>query len=195
MKRFWIITAMAAVGTFLVGCGGQAGEAPSEHSARDHTTTHKEPSGSTKPPQSTLSFGDRIVTGVLGSFCWRRTTGEEGEGVSGCFDAAGVPVPDEAKTLNVPTGSVMVFDYGGKSLNSAGAAAYPLRRGEQVGEEAKTLRTLRRGERTEILAGLSAGEYVVDVFVTVPEGDASYYFRVAVEEDKRKLPDSGGPGY
>jgi hypothetical protein len=189
MKRFWIIAAMTAVGTFLVGCGGQAGEGPSEHRARDHTTMHKDPSGSTKPPQSTLSFEDQAVTGVLGSFCWQSGT------VGGCFDAASVPVPDEEKTLSVPAGSVMVFDYGGKSLNSAGAAAYPLGRGEQVGEEARTLRTLRRGERTEILAGVSAGEYVVDVFVTVSEGDASYYFRVAVEEDERKLPDPGGPGY
>lgn len=68
-------------------------------------------------------------------------------------------------------------------------------RRNQVGAEAKFLQTLRRGERTEIPAELSAGEYVLDVFVTVPEGDASYFFRVAVEVGADELPNSGGRGY
>ena len=152
------------------------------------TTASAEPTGA-RPPKSTLSYGTKTVTGVLGTFCWQSDT------VGTCLDAAGVPVPDETKTLSVPAGAVMVFDYGGRSLNAMRAAAYPLRREEQVGEEARTLRRLRNTERTEILAELTAGEYVVEVFVRVPEGDASYYFRIAWEEDERRLPDFGCPGY
>ncbi len=178
MWRFFIIAMLVAVVGVLAGCtrGGHDEDGGSR--------------GGSRPPKSTLSVGEQTVTGVLGTFCW------QSDGVGLCVDAAGPAVPDEEKTLTVPErGSVVVFDYGGRSLNSAGAAAYPLRRGEQVGEEAKTLRTLRHGEQAEILAELPTGEYVVDVFVTMPEGDASYNFRVAVEGDASELPDSGGPEY
>lgn len=43
-----------------------------------------------------------------------------------------------------------------------------------------------------IPADLPVGEHVVSVFVTVPEGDASYYFRVAVRDD---FPSPAGPFY
>ncbi len=38
------------------------------------------------------------------------------------------------------------------------------------------------GDRRAIPVELSSGEYVVEVLVRAPEGDASYYFRVNVEE-------------
>jgi hypothetical protein len=89
----------------------------------------------------------------------------------------------------------MVFDYGGRRLTSVGAGAYNLQEVRRVGSEASKLRTLRQGDRTEIPAELRPGVYVVDVLVTVPEGDASYSFRVAVEGDASELPDSGDPDY
>ena len=46
--------------------------------------------------------------------------------------------------------------------------------------EAKDLRVSRLGERVQIPVKLAAGEYVVEVSVRVPEGDAAYYFRVVV---------------
>jgi hypothetical protein len=45
------------------------------------------------------------------------------------------------------------------------------------------LRIHREGDRVAIPAELRSGEYVVEVLVRVAEGDASYYFRVAVEGD------------
>ena len=46
--------------------------------------------------------------------------------------------------------------------------------------EAKDLRASRLGERVQIQVKLAAGEYVVEVSVRAPEGDAAYYFRVVV---------------
>ncbi len=63
------LVALIAIVFFLTGCGSQAAEGPSDHSAgKQRTAVNQEPSIS-KPPQSTLSFGDRTVTGELGSYC------------------------------------------------------------------------------------------------------------------------------
>jgi hypothetical protein len=55
------------------------------------------------------------------------------------------------------------------------------------------LKARREGDRTDIPAELSPGEYAVEVCVRVPEGDASYYFRVAVGGKADKLAGSSDP--
>ena len=107
-----------------------------------------------------------------------------------------------------------MFDYGGEgSPDSVEARAYPLEQEKQLLSGAEGARLMRPkegrsvlvtedlgvrrevGDRTAIPAELSTGEYVVEVLVQVPEGDASYYFRVAMEEDAGKHSDSGDSGY
>ena len=94
-----------------------------------------------------------------------------------------------------------MFDYGGEGRSdSVEARAYPLEQEKQLLPGAEGTRLMRPkeggsvlvtedlrvrrevGDRTAIPAELSPGEYVVEVLVRVPEGDASYYFRVNVEE-------------
>jgi hypothetical protein len=43
------------------------------------------------------------------------------------------------------------------------------------------LKTRGGDDRRAIPAQLASGEYAVEVWVRAPEGDAAYYFRVAVE--------------
>ena len=208
--RVVLIAIAIVVGiVFLAGCGGPAGEAPSDPGARDRAATDKEPEPSiSKPPESTLSYGGRSVTGEIGSYCWSSPGSP-----ATCADAAGIPVAREQQTLTVPMGSVLMFDYGGEGkMDSVEARAYPLEQEKQwlpgpdgtrlmrpkEGRSVLTTEDLRvrreEGDRTAIPAKPSSGEYVIEVLVRVPEGDASYYFRVAVEGGAGKLPDSGSPG-
>ncbi len=157
MLRFF---AVALVGTIASGCGMISGGG-TDSSETAGTTGDPEASDDadrSKPPESTLSYGGQTATGVLGSFCWARTTGGEGESGTGCFDVAEVPVPP----------------------NSVEVGAYPLIRGE-AGEAIERLEIRCSGDGVRIPAELPAGSYVIDVFVYVPEGDASYYFRALVE--------------
>jgi hypothetical protein len=176
--------------------GGYSGETTASPEPTRRATTNREPSIS-RPPDSTLACGRRTVTGELGSYCW------SSPGLPAtCADAAGIPLPREQQTLTVPTGSVPMFDYGGQgSLDSVEARAYPLGqekrllpgpdgthlmrpKGERSMLATEDLRARREeGDRVAIPAELSSGEYVVEVLVRVAEGDASYYFRVAVEGD------------
>jgi hypothetical protein len=192
MTRSWSIIVIAAVAAMVVaGCGQGAGEGPS----------------GPKPPDSILTLGTRSVSGVLGSYCWTSPSGAR------CADAAGIPVPSEEEALVVPSGSVMVFDFGGsRRPTSVKAVAYPFGRGNELSGRSRggflvpsegrsalateNLMVRREGERTDIPAELPVGEYVVELFVRVPGGnDASYYFRVAVEGNAGKLPRHGDPEY
>ena len=56
------------------------------------------------------------------------------------------------------------------------------------GGGARDLRVRRSGTRARIAADLSAGEYVLDAFARMPQGDASYGFRLIL-----KPRDPGGP--
>ncbi len=190
MTRSWSIVVIAAVAAMVVaGCGQGAGE---------------EPSGP-KPPDSTLTFGNRSVSGVLGSYCWTSPSGAT------CADAAGIPVPPEEQALAVPAGSVMIFDFGGsRRPTSVRAVAYPLGRGNELSGSrqggflvpsegrlalaTENLKVRRKGVRTEIPSELPVGKYVVELFVRVSGGnDASYYFRIAVEGHASKLRDIADP--
>jgi hypothetical protein len=178
--------AAARVGTILSGCGmisGGGGMGSSETAEATGDPKASDDANRSKPPESMLSYGGQTVTGVLGSFCWARITDDEGEGESGtgCFDVAKVPIPPKEKALAVPAGATLGFDYGGEQqVNSVEAGAYPLIRGE-TGEAIEQLEIRRSGDGVRIPAELPAGSYVIDVFVYVPEGDASYYFRALVE--------------
>lgn len=159
-----------------------------------------------EPPESTLAYGGRTATGELGSYCWSSAGSP-----ATCADAAGIPVAHERKTLTVPMGSVLVFDFdGGRRPDSVEARAYSLEQEQRwlAGPDGTSLmrprgggstlatddlRVRREGDRTDIPAELGPGEYAVEVSVRVPEGDASYYFRVAAKGKAGKLADSSGP--
>jgi hypothetical protein len=186
-----------AVGIASTGCARDVREAPTDPEAPNPTTTSEPPSSTTKPPDGVLILGKHMVTGVLGSYCWEPASGGT-EAVSRCAYAAGIPVPPEDEALTVPRGWVLVFDYGGRGWSdSVDVSAYPLepRKGSLSGPdrgapmvrsegrsalEAKDLQVSRLGERVQIPVKLAVGEYVVEVSVRVPEGDAAYYFRVVV---------------
>jgi len=193
------ITALLVVvaGIALTGCARDVSELSPEPDASNRTTTNEKPSDPTKPPDGILILGRHMVSGVLGSYCWESASGAT-ETVSRCVDAVGIPVPPEDEALTVPRGWVLVFDYGGRGWSaSVDVGAYPLDRGKdslsgpdrgaplvrskgRSALEAKDLRISRLGERVQIPVKLAAGEYVVEVSVQVPEGDAAYYFRVVV---------------
>jgi hypothetical protein len=196
MTRSGIAALIAAVlGIALSGCARDVGETPPDPEAPNRTTASEAPSGTTKPPDGVLILGKHTVTGVLGSYCWEAASGAT-ETVSRCADAAGIPVPPEDEALTVPRDWVLVFDYGGRPA-SVDAGAYPLDRGKgslsgsdrgvplvrsggRSALEAEDLRVSRLGERVQIPVTLAAGEYVMEVSVRVPEGDAAYYFRIVV---------------
>jgi hypothetical protein len=187
---------VVVVGIFVSACGGDAKHAPPGPQAPIRTPTSQAPS-SPNPPHSTLTLGTRTITGVLGSYCWESVSGAA-ETFARCADAAGMPIPRQDEALTVPRGWVLVFDYGGKGRPaSVGARAYPLeqKRGAPPGRtggallvpragrpalEANGLGVNRLGDRAQVPVKLSAGEYVVEISIVVPEGDAAYYFRVVV---------------
>ena len=205
-KLVALTVALVGIIFFVAGCGSQTGEAPSDHSARQQRAATNEGPSISEPPESTLSFRDRTVTGELGSYCWSSPGSP-----ATCADAAGIPVAREQQTLTVPVDSVLMFDYGGERRpDSVETRAYPLEQEKQwlpgpegsrlmspkEGRSVLTTEDLRvrreEGGRIAIPAELSSGEYVLEVLVRVPEGDASYYFRVAVEGDAGKRPISSG---
>jgi hypothetical protein len=186
---------VVVVGIALAGCARDAGEALPE--APNRTSANEGPSATTRPPESVLILGKHSATGVLGSYRWESASGAS-ETVSRCADAAGIPVPPEDEALTVPRDWVLVFDYGGRGWSaSVDVGAYPLdrvggsppgpgrgaplTRGEGRPElEVKDLRDSRLGERVQIPVKLATDEYVVEVSIRAPEGDAAYYFRIVV---------------
>ena len=189
---------VVAVGIASTACARDVRQPPTDPVAPNPTTTSEAPSDTTKPPDGVLILGKHLVTGVLGSYCWEPASSAT-ETVSRCAYTAGIPVPPEDKALTVPRGWVLVFDYGGRGWSaSVDVGAYPLdrqgevslsgphrgaplvRSEERSASEAKDLRVSRLGERVQIPVKLAAGEYVVEVSVRMPEGDAAYYFRVVV---------------
>ncbi|HEV2745391.1 MAG TPA: hypothetical protein VGV91_19710 [Rubrobacter sp.] len=137
-----------------------------------------------EPPGSTLSYGGETVEGGLGTYCWTRGGG------GGCSDAFAIILGDE--TLEAPAGATLSFAYGGKALDSLSVTAFRAgREGRGGGREdeflppswrkGEDLRVRRSGTRARIVADLPPGEYVLDVFARMPQGDASYGFRLILE--------------
>jgi hypothetical protein len=146
-----------------------------------------------EPSGSTLSYGGETVEGGLGSHCW--LTGGSG----GCADTFAIILGGEA--LEAPAGATLSFAYKGKALDSLSVAAYKAGREDggggreedrflpqSGGRGAKDLGVRRSGRRARIVADLPPGEYVLDVFARMPQGDASYGFRLILEPR-----DPGGP--
>jgi hypothetical protein len=180
----------------LAGCAagqGNAGRSIAEETTAngpEETTVYKEETtvlageeGLPRPPDSTLSYGGREVKGLLGTYEWPSE-----------FADAPILIPRKQKTLTVPSGSEMVFRYGGQSpLKTVNAAAYifdPIfdKKLRSLGIRANADYSSRRSlkvhgsgvERT-IPAELPPGEYVLEVLIKERQGDAAYYFRVMVE--------------
>jgi hypothetical protein len=178
---------------FLAGCAagqGDAGRTLSEETtanSTEETTVYKEETtvlggaeDLPRPPDSTLSYGGREVKGTLGSYCW--SSGKSGV----CADSTFI-VPPRKKTLTVPSGSEIVFRYGGQTPpKKLGAAAYPLSKNDTSSaspdpSRSHSLKAHGSGVERTIPAELPPGEYVVHVYVEVPQGGASYFFRITVE--------------
>jgi hypothetical protein len=173
----FICLAVALVGALLPGCGAARG--PGDERSSERSVGSGSPGGS-RPPESTLSYGDQTATGELGSYCWFKEEGSTRISGGMCADAI-LKAPPEEKTLTVPVGATLHFDYGGEARpDGVEAGVYPMIRGK-VASEAEPLRIRREGDQTKLFADLPAGEYVINVFLYVPEGDVSYYFRVVTE--------------
>jgi hypothetical protein len=174
-----LVLVLAACATGQGSAGPTIAEETTAHNAEE-TTVLQGGGNSRRPPESTLSYGGREVTGSLGSYCWSYSS----SGV--CADTAGQP-PPKRKTLTVPSGSEMVFRYGGQSPpKKVGAEAYPLsKNGTSTASpdpnRSRSLKAHGSGVERTFPAELPPGEYVVDVFITVRQGDATYYFRIMVE--------------
>ena len=170
----------------LAGCAagqGDAGRTPAEETTangteettayKEETTVQKRVGDLNRPPDSTLSYGGQEVRGKLGSYCTATT----------CYDVAAMPVSPKQGTLTVPSGSEMVFRYGGqRPPKMVKVDAFTLnKKGYQVRSSRRSLKVHGSGVERIIPAELAPGEYGVDVFVREQQGDANYTFHVMVE--------------
>ena len=88
-------------------------------------------------------------------------------------------------TLTAPSGSEMVFRYGGQSPpDSVSFGAVPLNKNgtsTPLENPNRSLKAHGSGVERTIPVELPQGEYVVDVFLREQQNDASYDFHVMVE--------------
>jgi hypothetical protein len=198
--RAWVLLLTFCVCVVALGCAGArtSGEAGPDNGDRKNPETdagnssqESTAAAASEPPASTLSYGGETVEAGLGGYCW--TAG----GAATCVDAVGISLGGEK--LAAPSGVPLSFEYEGDRLDSLDVAAYevgtesggknrirhdilvPPYKG--VGKEDRP-KVSRSGNRARILATLPAGEYVLDVRAGMPEGDASYGFRLVVEDRK-----------
>ena len=186
----------------LAGCAAGKGDGAGSTTIVQETATHSAAHGETtmlageeglpQPPDSTLSYGGREVTGALGTYCWDFSGGSSASAGSGCVDMFDVPIPPKQQTLTVPSGSEMVFRYGRQASpnrKTVEAEAYRLNKlhknAQDVRPPHRSLQAHGSGVEWTISAGLPPGEYVVGVFFE-EEGSAgqhqvNYYFRIMVE--------------
>lgn len=169
-----LLATAGLVGALSFGCAAGTGDAgPSL--AKVTTGPEERSSAQASPPESTLTYKGRTVTGGLGAYCWSGPSGGQ------CVDGA-ADLPEEA--LKVPLGATPTFDYGGDRLTTIRAATRLAEQSSRMdADETRNLRVRDRRKSKALidLAGLSAGDYVIEVFVRVSQGDVSYYFRVVVE--------------
>ena len=152
-----------------------------ETTALEETTGLQGRGGLDRPPYSTLSYGGQEVRGSLGSYCWGDV----------CADAA-YPVQPPKQTLTVPSGSEMVFRFGGQESPDKVEISVTPR--DKYGKSptasadsnlSRSLQTLGSGVERTIPVELPPREYVVSVYVEKSQpiglGQADYFFRVMVE--------------
>ncbi len=188
------VVMMMVLVLLLAGCAagqGNAGQTPTEETTAngtEETTTYEEETtvqhgagDLNRPPDSTLSYGGQEVRGSLSSYCWGDV----------CADAA-YPVRLPKKTLTVPSGSEMVFRFGGQEPpDKLEIYVTPL---DEYGKSetasadsnrSRRLKALGSGVERTIPVELPPREYVVDVYVEESQplglGQADYFFRVMVE--------------
>jgi hypothetical protein len=189
MKALMTLVLTILVAGCAAGRDDGAGSAPTQEeptaNATEETTVYIEETtvpvgveGIPEPPDSTLSYGGREVRGTLGSYCWSSSGSFE------CADSFGPPLGAKQETLAVPPDSEMVFRYGGQNPpKTVEAGAYSLDKLKKAGvvRPERSLKAHGMGVQRTIPAELPPGEYVLEVFVKVRQGDASYYFRTMVE--------------
>jgi hypothetical protein len=188
----------------LAGCAAGQGDGAGSTTTQEETTVNDTEETTTltgvvglpRPPDSTLSYGGQEVKGQLGSYCWSSANS------FGCADSTGPPVRSKQKALTVPSGSEVVFRYGGQSppktveagaffFNKKGQLRNPPshKKGQPVDViSSHPLEVHGSGVERPIPIRLPQGEYVLDVSVEVvevgfeeDENQASYYFHVMVE--------------
>jgi len=164
----------------LAGCAAGRGDGPSTVAEEETTAPHAEETTALqeggnlpRPPDSTLSYGGREVKGRFGSYCTPTI----------CVDKAMPSVSPKQGTLSVPSGSEMVFRYGGqRPPTTVEITAYTLnKRGYPVGSFHRSLKAQCSGAERAIPVELPPGEYGVEVFDRESQGEAIYYFYVRVE--------------
>jgi hypothetical protein len=209
MKFFMTLVLVLLLAGCAAGKGAGAGstttgqESTTHSAARGETTVLAGEEGLPQPPDSTLSYGGREVRGTLGTYCWNFSGGSSASAGggwnrssasagSGCVDMFDVPIPPKQQTLTVPSGSEMVFRYGGQASpnrKTVEAKAYPLNKlhknAQDVRPPHRSLQAHGSGVERTISAELPPGEYVVGVFFE-EEGSAdqhqvNYYFRIMVK--------------
>jgi hypothetical protein len=174
----------------LAGCAAERGDGAGSATTQEEPTTNGTEETSvlaiSEPPESTLSFGGQEVKGTLGSYCWSSGA------TFVCADSTGPPIGGKQDTLTLPTGSDMVFRYGGqdppKTVEAGAYSLNNLKNPKKAGPEMRVVRPDRSleaqgsGVQRTIPAKLSPGEYVLEVSIGTNEQDgADYYFRVVVE--------------
>lgn len=183
--RFFSCLLSAGIAIVLSGCGTGAANpsSPGDKAAfKESSNTRTEPAKSTsatqegtvaldRPPDSTLTYKNTTMKGKLGSYC----------GAGGCADSA-LSLTMNLDVLEVPAGAKMVFEYGGKPVNRIIFTTYPVRNGQiEYPNGERRLLEVKGRSKVEVPANLPPGEYFLDVFVQVPQGDASYSFGVLVK--------------
>jgi hypothetical protein len=198
MKALMTLVLVLLLAGCAAGRGNSAGSTTTVQESTTHSAAHEETTVLAgeeelpQPPDSTLSYGGREVTGTLGTYCWDFSSGSSASAGSGCVDMFDVPIPPKQQTLTVPSGSEMVFRYGGQASpnrKTVEAKAYPLNKlhknAQDVRPPHRSLQAHGSGVERTISAELPPGEYVVGVFFE-EEGSAdqhqvNYFFRIMVE--------------
>ena len=159
----------------------QATETTEETTAygEEGTTVLQEEAVLEAPPDSTLSYGGNVVrVSVSASYCWSTAEGAM------CADGVAT-IPPRKQTLYVPSGSEMVFRYEApRPPKKVSVSAASFDRTDMFGGPRGSRRSLKAhgsGVERTIPAELPPGEYGVYVYVTDPQGDPYYLFRVMVE--------------
>jgi hypothetical protein len=181
MKALMTLVLVLLLAGCAAGQGGAGSPTTQEETTAngaEETTTLTREGGLPQPPHGTLSYGGQEEKGTLGSYCW--SSGNS----FGCADAVWPLIPSKQKTLTVPSGSEIVFHYGGQSPpKTVEVGAYTLSKLKKTGtyRPDHSPKTYGSGGQRTIPAKLPPGEYVLEVFVIEQQDDASYYFRVMVQ--------------